>query len=338
MAAVAFVTVGHAQQSGSTIDCGDLFISEYLEGSGNNKALEIYNPTNSPVSLGNYRLVRYDNGSSQSVAEANPASILPLPSNITLAPKAVYVIALNLTDPNGTGQTQPIDPALQALADTLLCDGCGTEPGNIRVMCFNGDDALGLQKNVDGAWVFTDVFGSIGERPTNSQGSWSPTAGWTDLAPFSSMPPGYTSPPPYFMRYWTLDQTLIRKPSVKQGVSANPQPETFNPSIQWDSLAVNTFTNLGSHTCECNELSISNVNDRTLVMFPNPSSKFVTISTSKPVAFIELFNLTGQSILRQTENNNLNTQIDISGLPAGSYTVHVKWNDGKTTVRSLIKN
>ena len=29
--------------------CNDLFISEYVEGSGNNKALEIYNPTNEAI-------------------------------------------------------------------------------------------------------------------------------------------------------------------------------------------------------------------------------------------------------------------------------------------------
>jgi predicted extracellular nuclease len=29
--------------------CSDLFISEYVEGSGNNKALEIYNPTNAAI-------------------------------------------------------------------------------------------------------------------------------------------------------------------------------------------------------------------------------------------------------------------------------------------------
>lgn len=45
-------------------DCSDLFISEYVEGSGNNKLLEIYNPTASPVSLANYRIRVYSNGSS----------------------------------------------------------------------------------------------------------------------------------------------------------------------------------------------------------------------------------------------------------------------------------
>ncbi|MEZ5173116.1 MAG: lamin tail domain-containing protein [Bacteroidia bacterium] len=46
--------------------CSELFISEYIEGSANNKYLEIYNPTASPVDLGagNYSLRIYTNGSS----------------------------------------------------------------------------------------------------------------------------------------------------------------------------------------------------------------------------------------------------------------------------------
>jgi hypothetical protein len=45
-------------------DCADLFFSEYFEGSGNNKALEIYNPTNNGLFLNNYRILKYTNGSS----------------------------------------------------------------------------------------------------------------------------------------------------------------------------------------------------------------------------------------------------------------------------------
>ncbi len=53
----------HAQE------CSDLFISEYVEGSGNNKAIEIYNPTNSAIDLSTYQLVRYSNG------EFEPAAV-----------------------------------------------------------------------------------------------------------------------------------------------------------------------------------------------------------------------------------------------------------------------
>src|SRR5690606_7285419 len=41
----------------------DLFISEYVEGSSNNKAIEIYNGTNSPVNLNDYTVILHANGS-----------------------------------------------------------------------------------------------------------------------------------------------------------------------------------------------------------------------------------------------------------------------------------
>ncbi|TAE50313.1 MAG: lamin tail domain-containing protein, partial [Bacteroidetes bacterium] len=40
--------------------CTDLFFSEYLEGSSNNKAVEVYNPTASPVNLAGYKIYRYN--------------------------------------------------------------------------------------------------------------------------------------------------------------------------------------------------------------------------------------------------------------------------------------
>ena len=44
-------------------DCDDLFISEYVEGPGNNNLIEIYNPTNNEINLDGYTINRYGNGS-----------------------------------------------------------------------------------------------------------------------------------------------------------------------------------------------------------------------------------------------------------------------------------
>ena len=44
-------------------DCADLFFSEYVEGPGNNNAIEIYNPTNASINLSGYSINRYSNGS-----------------------------------------------------------------------------------------------------------------------------------------------------------------------------------------------------------------------------------------------------------------------------------
>ena len=38
------------------------FFSEYVEGSSNNKALEIYNPSNSPLNLSGYSIKVFSNG------------------------------------------------------------------------------------------------------------------------------------------------------------------------------------------------------------------------------------------------------------------------------------
>ena len=236
----------------SFAQCSDLFISEYVEGSGNNKAIEIYNPSTNSISLANYRLIRHDNGNSNTLEPIDPQHVLNLPPNITMPPKTVYVMALNLTDPNGTGQSAPIDLELQAVADTLLCNGCGTTAGNSRVLCFNGDDALALQKNVGGSWVNIDIFACIGEQPKNNNGTASPTAGWTILPPFSSMPVGFTPAGAYFLEYWTQDKTLSRKYDIQTGVTVNPPVASFDASVQWDSLPTNTFDNLGAHECICN--------------------------------------------------------------------------------------
>jgi hypothetical protein len=316
--------------------CSDLFISEYVEGSGNNKALEIYNPTNTAINLGNYRVIRWANGA----ITAPDDGVMPLPAALTVPSKGVIVIALNLTDPNGTGQTAPIALALQEKADTLLSNGCGTEPGNIRTFCFNGDDALSLEKNVDGTWTRVDIFACIGEQPTNSQGTASPTAGWTDLAPFSSMPEGYTTAVdgPYFFRYWTQDKTLIRKLSVNNGVTVNPQPASFNASVQWDSLATDMFDSLGFHTCVCNIVGFNDLPEsEKLTVYPNPANDKISIQSELAISSIVIFNVTGQTLV-EMKNPSLtkNIRIETQNIPQGVYSVKLIYTNGSQASRKII--
>lgn len=309
--------------------CNELFISEYVEGIGNNKAIEIYNPTQNGISLANYRLIRWDNGNVL-VEPFALENVLNLPANITLGSNQTYVIALNLTDPTGTGQTAPIDIALQAAADTLLCPGCATGTNESRVLCFNGDDALSLQKNNGGVWINVDIFGCIGERPSNSAGNFSPTAGWTILPPFSSMPASYNSSTqgPYFLQYWSQDKTLIRKGAVESGVAANPAPASFNASLQWDTLPSNTYTNLGIHSCACFPQSVTsqNVLSQNTILFPNPATTgVVNIQTKQFTGNVQLINTLGE-VVRDFNVKNLvnNFQIDLANLPRGIYHLAMK--------------
>lgn len=113
----------------------ELFISEYGEGSGSNKWIEIYNGTGSGVDLSNYTIELYSNG-------ATTASYT-LTLSGTLAAGDVYVIYNASAD-------------IQAVIDA----------GDITssVTYFNGDDAIALLK--DGTVI--DVIGVIGEDPGSS--------------------------------------------------------------------------------------------------------------------------------------------------------------------------
>jgi plastocyanin len=115
-----------------TAPCADLFFSEYLEGSSNNKALEIYNPTNAPINLSTYSVKAYNNGGT------TVSNSLTLP-NKTLAAHDVYVIANS-----------------QAVAAIL-----GVSDTTSTVTFFNGDDAVVLFKGTD----TLDIIGKVGNDP-----------------------------------------------------------------------------------------------------------------------------------------------------------------------------
>jgi len=110
---------------------GDLYFSEYIEGSSNNKALEIYNATGAPVNLATYSVRMYFNGS------ATPGLTINLAG--TVADGDVFVLAQSSAD-----------PAILAQADQT--NGSGW---------FNGDDAVALAKS----GVNIDVIGQIGVDP-----------------------------------------------------------------------------------------------------------------------------------------------------------------------------
>lgn len=293
--------------------CSDLFISEYVEGSHNNKAIEIYNPTNNAIFLNNeYRIVRWDNGLTNS--DQNTVKWINLGDD-TLWSGQAYVIVIDKRDPNATGQDTAVFAALQAKANIFLCPDYNTN----NAMYFNGDDAVSLQKYNGTSWVNIDIFGVIGERPTNGNGTYSPTGGWT-------------ATPDYWDgqgTYWSRDHSLIRKATVLQG-RTNPgvalnSPGDFNPQTEWDSLPENTFSNLGMHTCACNPQSLSELgNNLSISVYPNPANgEAITIETNDNITTVEVYNMVGQVVSATRENEANRAMIETASLAKGVYVVKV---------------
>ncbi len=120
----------------------DLIISEYVEGSSNNKYLEIYNGTGADVDLSNYSLVLYSNGSSTASSTLILNGTLLNNSTLTIGNSQGNIYTADLNH-NGT-------------------------------MGFNGDDAIALRKN----GVEIDIFGVIGNDPGSA---WTGAGGYTTV-------------------------------------------------------------------------------------------------------------------------------------------------------------
>jgi len=118
----------------------ELFFSEYLEGSGNNKALEIANITENPINLSAYSIKKQSNGAGDWINE--------LPLTGTIAVNDVFVMIHYQADNN----------VLLAQADLIGPTTGGGTPVN-----FNGNDPVGLFKN----GVLIDVIGVLDDSAFN---------------------------------------------------------------------------------------------------------------------------------------------------------------------------
>lgn len=116
--------------------CGELFFSEYIEGSYSNKALEIYNPTSFDIDLVNYVIKRNNNGS------PTPSEVYDFPVGTIIAAGDVYVIGNDQGDPVG----------IVAPSDTTN-----------GATWFNGNDALILENITSGDTI--DIIGQVGIDP-----------------------------------------------------------------------------------------------------------------------------------------------------------------------------
>ncbi len=135
-------------------DPSNLIFSEYIEGSSNNKALEITNLTDSTVSLENYQIAQSSNGNGWQFYHVFAADAM-------IAPGEQYVLITN-----------QVDPLLFAAEDADEVLGF---PSPIH---FNGDDARAII-HIDAATgdtTYLDVFG----EPDVDPGSGWEVAGVSD--------------------------------------------------------------------------------------------------------------------------------------------------------------
>jgi uncharacterized protein len=136
-AIAALLLTGVAAAPAVAAEGDELFISEYIEGSSNNKAVEIYNPTDAAVDLTGYAVRMHFNG--------NAAVGLTVTLSGTVAAGDVFVLA-------------QASSSATILAQADLTNGSGW---------YNGDDAITLVKGD----AVIDSVGQIGVDPGTEWGA-----------------------------------------------------------------------------------------------------------------------------------------------------------------------
>ncbi|MCK4716471.1 MAG: endonuclease [Candidatus Marinimicrobia bacterium] len=119
------------------LDTPVILFSEYIEGSSNNKALEIYNPMNIPINLNGYSIISSVNGNLWKSSRYN------FPADTVLEPGDVWVVA-----------NSDADQAILDVADETL----GTSADGY-VVGFNGNDVKALVKIVGSDTTILDIIG-----------------------------------------------------------------------------------------------------------------------------------------------------------------------------------
>jgi hypothetical protein len=330
--------------------CNELFISEYVEGWSNNKALEIYNPTNNPINLSGYFVSRYSNGATT----ATVANSIQLSG--TVPAKGVYVAVLQKLDPNGTGQEAPVWDSLQARADGFYCPDYNAS----NAFYWNGNDAVLFAKgtlpatattvinaaNVTG-FAIIDVFGKIGENPANETGTASGNDGaWSSQFPYSTG----------LGVLITKDHSMIRKASVLKGQVSNPS--FFDPLLEWDSIPAvvvrldangdtlfgtsgnpildGNWTSLGTHNCECNSINVKETSAQNPSVYPNPSNGVVFVKTQNQIRKVQVISALGQQVKEYNLSaNQAILELDLSMLQ-GVYFLRLTNFEGEQSLHKVI--
>lgn len=336
-------------------NCTKIFISEYVEGLGNNKALELYNPTNQPVDLSEYIVARYSNGSN-TAAVWNAVQLTG-----TIQPYDVFVAVLDKRNPNGTGLEEPVWDSLLVKGDgfftPIYATAAGTPAGGKTAFYWNGNDAVVLFKGtlptnnesqqltaITPQLQVIDIFGKIGEGT-----SFQSAEGWSTTAPYNTGAGVVV----------TADHSLIRKPSVQTGVTNFAIP-SFNPLGEYDSIPLfvnrvdangdtilnsdgvtprkfGNFFSLGSHACQCDpSLGLEEPVKAQFALYPNPTADGTfNITATAGIENVTVYNSLGQTVYTKSVSGN-NTVVQLQGL-SGVYIVKVATGTGIVTKRVIVK-
>jgi predicted extracellular nuclease/2',3'-cyclic-nucleotide 2'-phosphodiesterase (5'-nucleotidase family) len=229
----------------------DLIISEYVEGSSNNKAIELYNGTGSPINLatGNYTIVMYNNGGT--------SATVTIPLTGTIAANGVFVLAHS-------------SASFASSSFVNQTNGAGW---------FNGNDAVILRKGgVSGPVV--DIIGQLGFNPGIEWGSGNASTENNTLRRKAADCTGDTNPSDAFdpsLKYDGFAQDVF------SGLGSHTSSCTTGPGISLSTSSLSFTANLGAPSAQQSyTVQASDISGDITVTVPALSNFGVSLTTGGP--------------------------------------------------------
>lgn len=84
-------------------------------------------------------------------------------------------------------------------------------------------------------------------------------------------------------------------------------------------------------------VSIDGVESANINIYPNPTSRYINITSDSPVQNVVIYNMAGQQVIN-TNNLGAYNNIDLSNLTAGNYTIRMSLENGTTVTKKFIVN
>jgi len=285
----------------------DLFISEYVEGSSNNKAIEIFNGTGVTKNLADYTLVHFNNGASRTTG-TRYALTFTNPTNLPSG--ATYVIA-----------NSSASAAILAVANFQT---------SLSLMTYNGDDALAIYRSSDvsGTTINTgaveiDILGKIGEDPGSEWGSGLNSTADNTLQRKSTITGGVTSNPATFdpsIEYNGFATDII------SGLGSHAFSGGTTQTFEVEDVTVNgtsyDATGLDPNTTYYYRVRAVGANST------SANSNVITVATSAAAPTSTIFGNTG------TGTNNWNDGPWSNGLPGPTSEAII---DGNATITTAVE-
>ncbi|WP_331343901.1 ExeM/NucH family extracellular endonuclease [Cellvibrio sp. UBA7661] len=152
----------------------NVYFSEYIEGSSNNKALEIYNSSDSAANLSGYKVELYFNGSNSAGLTINLTGTIPAQGVFVLAHgSANATILANANQTNGSGWFNGDDAIVLKNGSTILdsIGQIGVDPGSEWGTGFTSTADNTLRRKT-----------TITQGDTNASNAFDPASEWEGYA------------------------------------------------------------------------------------------------------------------------------------------------------------